>query len=61
MGLGGIEVHDKGTDRDGVKCYGAIGVGGRKMKIHRAALKRLFEANDLVLDAEAIYEIGRKL
>ena len=61
VGLGGIEVHDKGTDRDGVKCYGAIGVGGRKMKIHRAALKRLFEANDLVLDAEAIYEIGRKL
>jgi len=36
-------------------------VGGTKMKIHKAAIKKLFLANDLVLDAEAIYEIGREL
>jgi hypothetical protein len=60
-GLGGVDVMDKGTTRDGIVCYGAIRVGGMKMKIHVAALQRLFEANDLVLDTNAIYEIGRKL
>ena len=42
-------------------CYGALGVGGVKMKIHKAAVRRLFTANDQVLDAEAIFEIGRDL
>jgi hypothetical protein len=41
--------------------YGALGVGGTKMKIHRAAIQRLFQANDQVLDAEQIYAIGREL
>lgn len=58
-GLVGIEVMDKGVTRKNVICYGAIGVGGAKMKIHSAALRRLFEANDLVLDTNAIYEISK--
>jgi hypothetical protein len=61
VGLEGVEVLDKGRERDGAVCYGAIGVGGTKMKIHKAALEKLFERNDLVLDAEEIYEIGRAL
>lgn len=60
-GIEGIEVMDKGMMRDGVKCYGAIGVGNTKMKIHRAALAKLFEKNDRVLDAEEIFEIGKGL
>lgn len=60
-GIGGIEVMDKATERDRVVCYGAIGVGGTKMKIHKAAIAKLFEANDRVLDAEEIYAIGRGL
>jgi hypothetical protein len=60
-GLEGIEVMDRGTQRDRVVAYGAIGVGGTKMKIHKAALKKLFERNDLVLDAEEIFAIGREL
>lgn len=60
-GLAGIEVTDKGTMRQGVTCYGAIGVGGTKMKIHKACLARLFEANDQRLDTDAIYEIGRRI
>jgi hypothetical protein len=60
-GLGGIEVGDRKVDRAGVVCYGAIGVGATKKKIHFAALQRLFEANDLVLDTEAIYRIGAQL
>jgi hypothetical protein len=60
-GIAGIEVFDKGTERDGVVCYGAIGVGGLKMKIHKAALRKLFEANDKVLDWAEIYAIGEEL
>jgi len=60
-GLAGIEVTDRKVDRGRVVCYGAIGVGGTKKKIHFAALQRLFEANDLVLDTEAIYRIGQQL
>jgi methylenetetrahydrofolate/methylenetetrahydromethanopterin dehydrogenase (NADP+) len=61
LGLGGVEVTDSGADRDGMKCYGAVGVGAMKMKIHKAAVRQLFERNDQVLDAEEIYEIGKRL
>lgn len=60
-GIEGIDVMDKAAERDGVTCYGAIGVGGLKMKIHKAAVRRLFEANDQVLDTAAIYQIGESL
>ncbi len=45
----------------GTIVYGAIGVGGLKMKIHKASLKKLFTANNLVLDANDIYDIGSEL
>jgi hypothetical protein len=61
VGLAGIEVMDRAKERHGLICYGAIGVGGTKMKIHKAAIRQLFTANDLVLDAEEIYRIGQKL
>src|SRR5207244_2270123 len=57
-GIEGVEVADAGMKRDGVLCYGAIGVGGAKMKIHKAAVAKLFERNDQVLDAEEVYELG---
>lgn len=60
-GVAGIEVVDRGVERDGVICYGAIGVGNTKMKIHKAALQLLFETNDRVMDAEELYELGRGL
>jgi len=59
VGIAGVEPTDAGVDRGGVTAYGAIGVGGRKMKIHKAALRQLFEANDQVLDAEEVFAIGR--
>lgn len=57
-GIAGVEVMDKGADREGIICYGAIGVGGLKMKIHKAAIRQLFERNDQVLDTSAVYKIG---
>jgi hypothetical protein len=58
LGIEGVEPNDKAVERDGVLCFGGLAVGSLKMKIHRAAIARLFERNDLVLDAEEIYEIG---
>ena len=31
------------------------------MRIHKACLRKLFESNDLVLDAEEIFAIGQQL
>lgn len=61
LGVAGVDSFDKGKDRDGLICYGALGVGGRKMKIHKAAVRKLFTANDLVLDAEQIFALGLDL
>lgn len=61
LGIEGIDLMDKGKERDGVWCYGAIGVGGTKMKIHRAAIEKLFTRNDLVLDAEEVFALGQEL
>ncbi len=58
LGIEGIEVTDKARERNGVICYGAVGVGDTKMKVHKAAMARLFESNDQVLDAEEVYAIA---
>ena len=60
-GIEGVRGPDAGKDRDGVTAYGAIGVGGLKMKIHRAAIAKLFEASDQVFDAEEIFDLGMAL
>ncbi len=59
LGIEGVEALDKGQERDYVVGYGALGVGGTKMKVHKAALARLFESNDLVLDAEEVYALAQ--
>jgi hypothetical protein len=61
LGIEGIEVTDDGVDRNGVKTFGALGVGGLKMKIHKACIARLFERNDLILDAETIADVARDI
>lgn len=60
-GIAGIDVMDKAKERDGIICYGAIGVGGTKMKIHKLAIQRLFEASDSIFDAEEVYELGKSI
>jgi ribulose 1,5-bisphosphate synthetase/thiazole synthase len=61
LGIQGIEVEDAGKQRHGVTAYGAFGVGNFKTKLHKACVARLFTRNDLVLDAEAIADVGREL
>jgi hypothetical protein len=58
LGIEGVEVTDKGAERDGIICYGAIGVGETKMKIHKAAIAKLFESNDQIMDAEEVFALA---
>lgn len=60
-GIHGIESFDQGQLRSKTICYGAIGVGGLKMKIHKRCLQSLFESNDRVLQVEEIYQVGKLL
>jgi hypothetical protein len=60
-GVEGIEATDKGTKRGRVRTWGALGVGGTKMKIHKRAIQELFTSNDKVFDAEQVLELGRSL
>ena len=61
LGIEGVEVDDTGAERDGVTVFGAFGVGNFKTKLHKACVAKLFTRNDLVLDAEAIADVGREL
>jgi hypothetical protein len=61
MGIEGVEATDRGKKREGVLAWGALGVGGTKMKIHKKALQELFTSSDKLIDAEQCLEIGRSL
>jgi hypothetical protein len=61
LGIEGVDAVDQAVEKDGAICYGALGVGATKMKIHQAALQSLFEANDRIMDVEAVYELGKEL
>ncbi len=61
LGIEGVEVADRSTPRGHVRAWGAIGVGGLKMKIHKQAVRTLFASNDAILDAEEILAIGQAI
>jgi hypothetical protein len=61
LGIGGLEASDKGVERYGKKCLGGLGIGGLKLRTHRAAVARLFETNQQVFDAKEIYDLAKTL
>ena len=61
VGLEGIESTARGDQVGSLIGYGAIGVGSTKMKIHKAAIRQLYQAHDQVLDAQEIFAIGQRL
>ena len=61
LGIEGIEAADKGKDYDGKLVFGALGIGGLKLKLHRGCIKQLFESSDGVLDAEEIYALAKDM
>ncbi|MBM4465749.1 MAG: methylenetetrahydromethanopterin dehydrogenase [Chloroflexi bacterium] len=60
-GIEGIKPHWDGKEKNGKIIFGALGIGGLKMKVHRGCVARLFESNELVLGAEEIYAIAKEL
>lgn len=61
QGVPGISVGDKGTERDGRRDYGALGVGGLKMKIHKAVIREAFQTRGKVFDAAEFLSIGEQI
>ena len=61
LGIGGVEAIDKANERYGKIVIGALGLGGLKMKLHRACISQLFESSDQELDAENIYAQAKAL
>ena len=61
LGIEGIDATDKGKDRHGKLAFGALGIGGLKLKLHRACIGKLFESSEGVLDAEEIYALAKEM
>jgi methylenetetrahydrofolate/methylenetetrahydromethanopterin dehydrogenase (NADP+) len=61
LGLEGTKATDDLASYDGKLVLGALAIGGPKMKVHKACVRRMFEANDQVLDTDAVYAIAKEL
>ncbi|MFY9431188.1 MAG: NADP-dependent methylenetetrahydromethanopterin/methylenetetrahydrofolate dehydrogenase [Acetomicrobium sp.] len=61
LGIEGMKSSFDGEDIEGKILFGSSGIGGLKMKVHRACVERLFERNDQVFDAEAIFDVAKEL
>ena len=61
LGIEGSDAQDSFEQREGKKVLGALAVGGPKMKVHKACVRKLFESNDVILDAEGVYTIAKEL
>ncbi len=60
-GIEGVGISDRGVQAHGKTLFGPLGFGALKLALHRACIARLFEQNDLVLDAEEIYRIAKTM
>lgn len=61
LGIAGMDMMDRGQDRHGKICWGAIGFGTLKLAVHRACIARLFERNDQVFDADEIFALAKSM
>jgi hypothetical protein len=61
LGIEGTKATDDLGEYDGKIVLGALAIGGPKMKVHKACVRRLFESNDQVLDTDAVYAIAKEL
>ena len=61
LGIEGSEANDDFAERDGKRVLGALAIGGPKMKVHKACVRRLFESNDAILDVDGVYDIAKEL
>jgi hypothetical protein len=60
-GIEGVAMADRGTESHGKILFGPLGFGALKLALHRACIARLFDQNDLLLDAEEIYALAKTM
>ena len=60
-GLEGIEPTDTNNQREGINCFGALGIGRLKMTIHRKCILALFENNQTVLEEDTIFDLSESV
>jgi hypothetical protein len=61
LGIGDSDAQDDFEEREGKQVLGALAVGGPKMKVHKACIRKLFESNDVILDAEGVYAVAKEM
>jgi methylenetetrahydrofolate/methylenetetrahydromethanopterin dehydrogenase (NADP+) len=61
LGIEDTKATDDLAEYDGKVVLGALAIGGPKMKVHKACVRRLFESNDQVLDSDAVYAVAKEL
>lgn len=60
-GIPGVDMMDAGVEKNETVCFGAIGIGTLKMKLHQRAIRLLFESNENILELEQIYQLARTI
>ena len=52
---------DKGAEYGDKIAFGALGIGGLKLKLHRACIAKMFESAEAAFDAEEIYALAKEM
>jgi hypothetical protein len=58
VGVEGVDRGDGLEEEDGVLKLGALAVGGPKMKLQKACIRRMFENKGTVMDLEGVYDVA---
>jgi methylenetetrahydrofolate/methylenetetrahydromethanopterin dehydrogenase (NADP+) len=61
LGIAGIKPGDTAKTRNDRVVFGALGLGGLKMKVHKACVAKLFETREQVLDLATIHDVARAI
>lgn len=58
VGVEGVDRSDSLEQEDGVLKLGALAVGGPKMKLQKACIRKMFETKGTVMDLEGVYDVA---
>jgi hypothetical protein len=58
VGVEGVGTTDDLEEEEGVKKLGALAVGGPKMTLQKACVRRMFQSKGVVLDLEGVYDVA---
>jgi hypothetical protein len=61
VGVEGVARDDNLKEEGGVKRLGALAVGGPKMKLQKACVRRMFETKGTVMDLTGVYDVAMEM